>query len=303
MKSYSTEEFNVDIQNLTNQIKQSKIIYIALYGVPRGGAIVAAALSQSLNLPLITLFEEDRKRNPDKQILIVDDLVDSGTTRMKWTGWDFACLHKKKKASIPITYYAKEIANEWIEYFWESNEMPAEDAAIRLIQMIGEDINRDGLKETPKRFVKSWQHLFSGYKVNPGSIIKCFEGDGYNQIVLLRDIEMYSTCEHHILPFIGKAHIAYIPDKKVIGISKLARLLEIFSRRLQIQERICEQVTQAIMTHLQPLGAACVIEAEHLCMRMRGVQKQNSVMVTSSLKGVFLENLATREEFLRLIGK
>lgn len=303
MKFYSPEEFNADIQILANQIKQSKIIYTALHGIPRGGVIVAAALSQLLNLPLISLFEENRKRNLDKQILIIDDLVDSGTTRAKWIGWDFACLHKKKRISIPINYFVKEIANEWIQYFWESNELPAEDAAIRLIQMIGEDVGRDGLKETPKRFIKSWQYLFSGYKVNPESVIKCFEGEGYNQIVLLRDIEMYSTCEHHILPFIGKAHIAYIPDKKVIGISKLARLLEIFSRRLQIQERICEQVTEAIMSHLQPLGAACVIEAEHLCMRMRGIQKQNSVMVTSSLKGVFLENLATREEFLRLIGK
>jgi len=160
---------------------------------------------------------------------------------------------------------------------------------------------RDGLVETPKRVNKSFDFLFSGYDKNPEDLFKVFDNDGYDQIVLLKDVEMYSMCEHHILPFFGKAHIAYIPDKKVIGISKLARLLEIYSRRLQIQERLCEQITETLMKYLNPKGAACIVEASHLCMRMRGVEKQNSIMITSSLKGAFQDNDKTREEFMRLI--
>jgi GTP cyclohydrolase I len=170
------------------------------------------------------------------------------------------------------------------------------------LEYIGEDPNREGLLRTPERVVRSWSELFSGYKQDPKDIFTVFETGTYSQIVLLKDIEFYSTCEHHLLTFSGKAHIAYIPDKHVLGISKLARLLDIYARRLQIQERICEQVTEALMDYLQPKGAACVIEAAHNCMRCRGVQKQNSVMVTSSLKGVFLEETGTREELLRLIG-
>jgi GTP cyclohydrolase IA len=179
----------------------------------------------------------------------------------------------------------------------------AEQTIYHLLKYIGEDPHRDGLKETPKRVVKSYSELFSGYKQKPKDIFTVFEHRGSQSMVLLRDIELYSMCEHHMLPFYGKAHIAYIPQNgKVVGISKLARLLDIFSRRLQIQERICEQVTAALMEHLKPKGAACVIEAVHMCMCARGVNKQNSKMVTSSLKGAFLDEIAVREEFMKLIG-
>lgn len=176
-----------------------------------------------------------------------------------------------------------------------------EDHLKDIIQYIGENPSREGLLETPRRITKSYQELFSGYKINPMSVFKVFEEKEYNQIVLLSHIEFYSMCEHHMLPFTGKAHIAYIPNGKVIGISKLARLLEIYSRRMQIQERIGEQVTSDLMKYLHPKGAACIIEAQHLCMRMRGVGKQNSIMVTSSLKGQFLKNIAAREELMQLI--
>ncbi len=168
---------------------------------------------------------------------------------------------------------------------------------------IGEKPEREGLKDTPRRVVKSWNELYSGYSRTPADILTTFSADGYDQIVLLKDIEMFSMCEHHMLPFFGKAHVAYIPGDKIIGISKLARLVDIFSRRLQIQERIGEQVTSALMTYLQPKGAACIIEAAHMCMRMRGVGKQESTMVTSSLKGVFMEKQAAREELMALINK
>jgi len=178
-----------------------------------------------------------------------------------------------------------------------------EDIVVRQLQYINEDSEREGLKDTPKRVVKSWDFLFSGYKQDPKKLITTFAAEGYNEIVLLKNIEVYSMCEHHLLPFFGKAHIAYIPEKKVIGISKLARILDIYARRAQIQERLGNQVTNLLMKELKPKAAACIIEAQHLCMLMRGVQKQNSVMTTSSLKGAFMNNAKTREELLMLIGK
>lgn len=170
------------------------------------------------------------------------------------------------------------------------------------LQYIGEDPNREGLLETPARIVRSWKEIFHGYEQNPADLLKTFDSDGYDQIILLKDIEMYSMCEHHLLPFFGKAHVAYIPRDRVLGISKLARLVDVFARRMQIQERIGEQVTSALMKELNPLGAACIIEAVHMCMRMRGCSKQNSTMVTSSLKGVFLEKAEARSELMGLIG-
>ena len=170
-----------------------------------------------------------------------------------------------------------------------------------LLLAIGEDPEREGLKDTPKRIVKSWEELYSGYNKNPKDLLTVFNAGTYDQIILLKDIEFYSTCEHHMLSFSGKAHVAYLPNKKIIGISKLARLVDIYARRLQIQERIGEQVTTALMKYLKPKGAACVLEAGHLCMKCRGANKQNSIMVTSSLKGVFKEDMKAREELLRLI--
>jgi len=168
-------------------------------------------------------------------------------------------------------------------------------------EIIGEDPHREGLVHTPERVVRAWEYLMRGYGQRVEDILTCFDADGYDQIVLLKDIEFYSLCEHHLLPFFGKAHVAYIPDGKVVGVSKLARLVDMYARRLQIQERICEQVTAALMEYLDPIGAACVLEAQHLCMLMRGVEKQNSVMVTSSVKGAFFDNPQTREELFSLI--
>jgi len=170
-----------------------------------------------------------------------------------------------------------------------------------ILEYIGDDPEREGLQETPDRIVRSWDKLFGGYKRSPEDILTTFDANGCDELVLLDNIEMYSMCEHHKLPFFGKAHVAYIPDGRVIGVSKLARLLEIYSRRLQIQERIGIQVTNALMEYLQPKAAACIIEARHLCMCARGVQKQNSTMKTSSMEGAFFDKPAAREELLNLI--
>jgi GTP cyclohydrolase I len=171
-----------------------------------------------------------------------------------------------------------------------------------ILYWIEEKPDREGLKDTPDRVVKSWETLYGGYKMKPEDVMKTFSvPDGCDEMILLKDIEFYSTCEHHMLPFFGKAHIAYIPDQKVIGVSKLARILEIYARRLQIQERLTNQITGAIMKHLGAKGAACILEAQHFCMTSRGVQKQNSKMVTSSLIGAFREKPEARAEFLELI--
>jgi len=167
---------------------------------------------------------------------------------------------------------------------------------------------REGLQETPERVAKSLEFLLSGYDQDPKEVFKTFEDEEkFSGLIYLKDIEFYSMCEHHMLPFYGTAFIAYIPNGRVIGISKLARLLDIYARRLQIQERIGEQVTSSLMQELEAMGAACIIEASHLCMKMRGVEKQNSVMITSSLKGVFLEDTdigrAARNELMALCKK
>jgi GTP cyclohydrolase I len=172
----------------------------------------------------------------------------------------------------------------------------------QMLGMLGEDPARDGLLKTPERVEKSMRWLTRGYGLSVKDAVgsAVFEEDHHN-MVLVKDIEMYSMCEHHLLPFFGKVHVAYIPNGRIVGLSKLPRVVEVFARRLQVQERLTEQIAGALMEVLEPQGVGVVIEAAHLCMMMRGVEKQNSRTVTSAMKGVFLEDLRTREEFLRLV--
>ena len=171
-----------------------------------------------------------------------------------------------------------------------------------IISIVGEDPNREGLEKTPLRVAKSMQFLLQGYNQDPVEILKsALFKEEYKQMVVVKDIELYSLCEHHMLPFFGKAHVAYIPNGYITGLSKIARVVEAFSRRLQVQERLTTQIKDVIQETLNPLGVAVVIEAQHMCMQMRGIQKQNSVTTTSDFTGAFL-NKATREEFIHLIG-
>ncbi len=258
-----------------------------IYGVPTGGMILTAFLKKAKVV-----------HNPKQATLILDDIVDSGETRQFYNKF------------LPNTeFYSlvklREFPDQWVEFPWETDHpggaQNVQQNIVRQLQYMGEDPNREGLKETPKRVVKSWKEIYGGYNQDIKSVFKLFDCD-HDQIILLKDIEMYSMCEHHMLPFFGKAHIAYIPNgKKVIGISKLARLLEIISRKLQIQERIGTEVVQALNKYLEPKGAACIIEAQHMCMTMRGVNKQNSVMTTSSLTGAFFNSTGARMELMGLI--
>lgn len=180
------------------------------------------------------------------------------------------------------------------------------EAAVRkLIQWTGEDPDREGLVDTPKRVVKAFEEFFSGYKTDPTEYLeRTFEEtDGYDEMIVLRDIAFVSHCEHHILPVVGKAHVAYLPNKRVVGISKLARVVEAFARRLQIQERMTAQIANAIEEALEPRGIAVVIEAEHQCMTTRGVMKPGVSMVTSRMLGAFRDDAKTRLEFESIIGK
>ncbi len=171
-----------------------------------------------------------------------------------------------------------------------------------ILEALGEDITRDGLARTPERVAKSLHFMTQGYQLDALQILKSAVFDEHHsEMVIVKDIELYSLCEHHMLPFYGRAHIAYIPNGKIVGLSKLARVVDVYSRRLQVQERLTTQVRDCIQEALQPLGVAVVIEAKHLCMMMRGVQKQNSVTTTSAFTGEF-ENHSTRSEFINLIS-
>jgi len=179
-----------------------------------------------------------------------------------------------------------------------------EENVRQILQYLGEDPEREGLAKTPQRVARAFEYLTKGYGQDPKAIISQakFTEEDYQEMVLVKDIDFFSLCEHHILPFFGRAHVAYIPKHRIVGLSKIPRLVEVFSRRLQVQERLTTQVANTLMEELDPLGVGVVIRAEHLCMRMRGVEKQNSIVTTSAMLGAFRSQQATREEFITLIN-
>lgn len=288
---------------LLERIKASGRNYTYLYGIPRGG-LMAATLVQSLAFrdkfaELILLEQPDHQGNT----LVIDDLVDSGKTLTPWLdqGYDVEALFRKPDSPERIAPQATKVLG-WVTFPWEMREgIGAEDLVIRLLQYIEEDPTRDGLRETPKRVLKAWKDLTVGYQQDPKEILnRCFE-QPHDELVILRGIEFHSTCEHHLLPFYGTAAVGYIPSKKVVGISKLARLVDCFARRLQIQERLTSQIAQAITAFLQPMGVGVVIKAKHSCMGCRGVMKPDSDMITSVTTGALRDDPRARAEFLSLV--
>lgn len=260
-----------------------------VYGIPRGGWYIADLLSR-LSVGIIQVD------SPELANVFVDDIIDSGRTKEKFLNeypgrvfW--APFDKSIEPNLP-----------WIVFPWEgSAEKDGEELITRVLEHIGEDPKRPGLIDTPTRVVKSWKELYAGYKQNPDDLLKkVFQSDN-DAMVICRDIEFYSTCEHHMIPFYGTASLGYIPNGQVLGLSKMARLVDIFARRLQIQEQLTRQIATSLMKIPSALGAAVVIKAKHLCMCGRGVAKQGSSMITSSMLGRFRDMPEVREEFLELI--
>jgi len=288
---------------------------LVIYGLLRGGAVPASVLGYELKklnvecrLQYLDLAEKEAWKI-EKNSVVVDDLIDTGATLEPIQGLFSAVVVSStklrpseyaQKFSIPSYAYMEYGKDEWLVFPWETQEdTPGgmEQAVTALIRGMGEDPLREGLKKTPKRVTKAWKELTEGYRTDGDAFMTVFDSEGYDQMVLLKDIEFHSTCEHHLLPFFGRAHVAYIPNGKIVGISKLARVVDLFARRLQNQERITEQVAAFLNDKLCPKGVAVMIEAQHLCMKSRGVNKQNSVMTTNKMTGVFLENPAARSEF------
>lgn len=285
----SIEDVYAKALRIANQIvrEHSTNSMIKVYGVPRGGIVAAAAVVKYSDRLLIT-------GNADQADVFVDDLIDSGATREF-----FASLYPDKKF-----YALYEHPTEWLVFPWEvTEEGSADDIPKRLLQFMGEDETRGGLEETPARYLKAWKHFTSGYTKDPAEVMKVFKdgAESYDEMVLVKSIPVYSQCEHHLVPFFGVAHVAYIPNGKIVGLSKLSRVVDIFARRLQVQERLTDQIAQAIQENLLPLGVGVVLECRHLCMEARGICQQGHTTVTSSMRGVFKEHPETRAEFMGLI--
>lgn len=281
-----------EVQGMANDLAdrwRGRVDLTAVYGVPRGGIPVACLVAPKLGLPIF--------QKPRQGCLVVDDLIDSGRTIQHYSESGF---HTDALLNKAATHNGK-----WVVFPWEQDDESEgpERNIVRLLQFIGEDPTRDGLLETPKRVLKAWRELTSGYQQDYKSILnKSFE-QPHDELVLLRGVEFHSTCEHHLLPFYGTAAVGYIPIKTVVGISKLARLVECFARRLQIQERLTKQIADAIVEVLQPLGVGVVIQAKHSCMGCRGVMKPDSDLVTSVMLGNLRDNAAARAEFLSLVTR
>ncbi len=204
--------------------------------------------------------------------------------------------------SLKYTLNGENSGYRKVEIYDEEKTQALSSHYLSILELIGEDPQREGLQKTPERVAKAMQFLMQGYEQDPEAILRsAMFREEYKQMVIVKDIEIYSMCEHHMLPFIGKAHVGYIPNGYITGLSKIARVVDAYARRLQVQERLTTQIKECIQNTLNPLGVAVVIEAQHLCMQMRGVEKQHSVSTTSDFTGAF-ERVATREEFIRLIG-
>lgn len=295
MKVFTNEEVMGLASHLAIEVNDAFKKPVLVYPVPRGGVPAAYALSAASPS---TIYVTDDIGRAD---LVVDDLIDSGSTMERYQaahpGLAFYALLDKRRMADP---------SEWIVWPWERAEgekdQSFEDNVVRLLQYVGEDPHREGLTETPARVAKAWREWCDGYGKNPADVLKVFEDGaaGVDEMVVVKDMPFYSHCEHHLAAIFGTATVAYVPKGKIVGLSKLARLVNLFAHRLQVQERLTNQIADALVEHLQPVGAGVVIKARHLCMESRGVCEQGHVTITSALRGALKEKPEARAEFLDL---
>ena len=263
-----------------------------VFPIPRGGVPAAYALASHFNVEVVD--------DPNVADFFFDDIIDSGATMAKWCDQFpskpfFALVDK----TDPLCPYL----DNWVVFPWEGDaESSITNNVTRLIQFIGEDASREGLRETPARVAKALTEWFSGYDKNPADVMKVFEdgAENYDQMIVVKDIPIYSKCEHHMADIFGTVTIAYIPDGKIVGLSKLSRLADMYARRLQVQERLTNQIASALHEHLKPKGVGVIIKARHMCMESRGICQQGHSTVTTGLRGAFLAEAETRAEFMSL---
>jgi GTP cyclohydrolase I len=288
MQTISIERFQRAALHLREQIANNHSQRpVKVWGVPSGGIPVAAMVADGRIAVMVDTVEEAD--------VIVDDLIDSGATMNR-----LLKLHPNKPLLDKRSW---DHGDQWVVWPWEQTaEKGIEDHIKRLIQFAGDDPQREGLHETPARVAKAWRFWCSGYERDPMEVLKTFQdgAEGCDEMVVVKDIPFYTHCEHHLTPFFGTATIAYLPDGKVVGLSKLSRVLDIFARRLQVQERLTTQVADALVEGLAPKGVGVVLRARHLCMESRGVCQQGHHTVTSALRGVIKTETSARAEFLAL---
>ena len=280
------------VKQIKEQFGDQEIIKI--YPVPFGGIPVSYLLKALLADKFHVVFVD----KPGEGELFIDVVESSGLMRRDY------------ESHFPgrpfFTLFFKRDKTRWLIFPWEeARKNTFEDIPIQLLKFIGEDPDREGLRETPRRFLQAWQHWTSGYQIDPVSVLKGFEdgSENYDAMVFQGAIPVWSLCEHHLVPFFGVAHIGYIPEGKIIGLSKFSRLVEIFARRLQVQERLTQQIAHAIFDNLKPKGVGVVLRCRHSCMESRGIEKSGSMTYTSSLVGCLKEDQNARSEFLRFVER
>lgn len=262
-----------------------------VYPIPRGGVPVAYRVKGMIGLTIVN--------RPEDANVFLDDIIDSGETMRKYCdrypGVPFIALIDKTNPNLEPRY-----VDQWIVFPWEgSEEGSITENITRIIQFAGDDPTRQGLLETPRRVAKAWSEWCDGYGKDPKEILKVFEdgAESCDEMVVVKDIPVYSHCEHHLAAIFGTATIAYIPNGRIVGLSKMSRLVDVFAHRLQVQERLTNQIADALFDNLHPLGAAVTIKARHMCMESRGINRQGTVTVTSALRGAFKTDPTVRAEF------
>lgn len=284
------QELQQDSHKLAEKINSTPGLYDSIYAVPRGGVPIALLMNEKLQLPMI---EDVELITPNT--LIVDDICDSGRTLAKFPDNDAATIYKK--VDSPLPRWCLYVTDEWIEFPYEQTERDEQDNIVRMLETLGEDVTREGLQDTPKRVMKFYREFLSPPQFN----FTTFDSEEYDEMIVQKDIPFFSLCEHHLAPFFGIATVAYIPDKKIVGLSKLARTVELYARKFQNQERITSQIAERLQKELEPRGVAVTLKARHFCMEMRGIKTHDVHTVTSKLTGFFKDDPKARAEYLEYI--